>query len=592
VKRLVLLFAASGTAIVILILVLLSTNGLLKDNLGAEAQTASRPNFVVVMTDDLDDHTMANLAGIRTLMGSEGATFQSAYVTYSLCCPSRASFLRGQYPHNHQILHTNPPLGGEAKFRELGRDQSTIATWLDDDGYRTKYIGKYMNGYSDLYKPPGWDEWFVLQGDPTKNQVNDDGTSVTLSGNSADAFANEAADFVRRSSTQAAPFFAVIGTRAPHTPPEVPMRYEGSFANATLPKPPNFDEEDLSDKPQWISGKKALSQDEVDRMQEHYRDQLRSMLAVEDLLEQIIATLEDTGELSTTYIFFTSDNGFHLGNHRLRSGKSTPYEEDIGVPLMVRGPGVPAGAIRQQLVINNDLAPTIAELAGVLTPAFVDGRSFAPLLTSSPPSSWRQAFLEEGWIPEVGLQIPTHKGVHTRDRMLLEYDTAERELYDLALDPYQLQSKPRLGNEALYAPLETRLYNLRDCVGAGCRTAEWTTDATAPRVTVTSPGSSAVGVFPSANLTATFSEDMKTSSVNPTTFLLSERGASTKVSATVAYSSSTDKATLDPANPLKRGATNDARVTSGAKDLVGNRLDQSGSAAGLQQKVWSFAVAN
>jgi hypothetical protein len=145
----------------------------------------------------------------------------------------------------------------------------------------------------------------------------------------------------------------------------------------------------------------------------------------------------------------------------------------------------------------------------------------------------------------------------------------------------------------LYSPLETRLYNLRDCSGSACRTAEWTTDATAPRVTITSPAANAVGVSPSANLTATFSENMQASSVNATTFELLQRGTKTKVGATVrTYSASTRKATLDPTNSLQRGATYDARLTTEARDLVGNHLDQNSSSTGLQQKVWTFTVNN
>ena len=217
------------------------------------------------------------------------------------------------------------------------------------------------------------------------------------------------------------------------------------------------------------------------------------MLSVEEPLKQIIATLQKTGELDNTYIFFTTDNGYHIGNHRLDMNKKTPYEEDIGMPLMVRGPGVPAGAVRQQLVINNDFAPTIADLAGVSTPAFVDGGSLAPLLSASPPSSWRTAFLEEGWL-EGGTIVPTptHKIVHTQKHMFVEYDTGEYELYDLALDPYQLESKPRAGNEQLYSELTARLTALRACASTSvpdCRTPKGspTPDTRAPRVTNTFP---------------------------------------------------------------------------------------------------------
>jgi arylsulfatase A-like enzyme len=546
------------------------------------------------MTDDLDERSMGNLGGISSVMGSNGVTFNNAYVTYSLCCPSRATFLRGQYPHNHQIIGNSLPTGGAGKFRSLGLDQSTIATWLNNAGYQTKYIGKYMNSYGGTYVPPGWDEWFVYMNDPTQGRINQDGQEIPLSGHSTDVFAAKADDFIRRSSANPEdPFFVVVGTNAPHSPTEIATRYQDTFATTPLPTPLNFNEKDMSDKPQYMRSFGQISPEGKTTMQNEYRKRLRSMLSVEDLLRRIVGTLEETGELNNTYIFFTSDNGYHFGNHRFWMNKKTPYEEDIGVPLMVRGPGVPAGVVRQQLVINNDLAPTIAGLAGANIPAFVDGRSFAPLLTASPPSSWRQAFLEEGWL-EGGTVVPTptHKGVHTQNQMFVEYDTGEHELYDLALDPYELQSKSRAGNVQLYSPLETRLYNLRDCSAAACRTAEWTTDATAPRVTDTVPGSNATSVSPTANLTATFSEDMRSSSINASTFVLFQRGSTTKVGASVSYSASTDNATLDPASSLQRGATYDARVTTGSRDLAGNHLDQSSSTIGLQQKAWSFTVSN
>jgi N-acetylglucosamine-6-sulfatase len=581
---------------------LLPGDRLLTESERADAQTAPRPNFVFVMTDDLDELSMKDLVGIRQLMSTNGITFKNAYVTYSLCCPSRATFLRGQYPHNHQVLDNFPPLGGEPRFRQLGRDESTIATWLDESGYQTKYIGKYMNEYNDLYKPPGWDEWLVLQQDGLeKNQVNNNGQSITLTGNSNDAFAVEASDFIERSSANPEPFFVMIGTKAPHGPPEVAARYQNQFATTPLPRPSNFNEANTSDKPAWVRSRRLLTQTRIDTMEQQYRNRLRSMLSVEDLLKQTIASLQETGELDNTYIFFTSDNGYHLGNHRLGLGKMTPYEEDIGVPLMVRGPGVPAGAERQELVLNNDLAPTIADLAGVSTPAFVDGSSFAPLLTTSPPSSWRKAFLEEGWHLEgANTEVPTHKGVHTQDQMFVEYDTGEHELYDLQLDPYQLQSKPRAGNEQLYSDLQTRLNALRTCSGIGCRAAEGFPGTTPPPPTDPVPGPPTVestlpttnetGVARTIDIKATFSEDMDASTITANTFQLFKKGSTTKIAAAApTYDAATKTATLNPTNSLQTGVTYKAIVTTGAKDTLGNPLDQN-STTGLQQKAWLFTV--
>jgi N-acetylglucosamine-6-sulfatase len=588
---------------------LVTGEGLFREHQGADAQTAERPNFVVVMTDDLDELDMEQLGGIRSIMNANGVTFENAFVTYALCCPSRASFFRGQYPHNHGITSDDATLGAP-RFHQLGRDQSTIATWLKSAGYKTKYLGKYLNGYSGSYVPPGWDEWSAFVNCACDNVVYENGQNVQLVGNSTDAFADKASDFIRRSSANPDPFFVMVGTRAPHRPPEVADRHLGSFSSAQLPKPPNFDEADVSDKPAWVRSYPRLTQARIDAEQSLYRQRLRSMLPVEDLLRQVITTLEQTGELNNTYIIFTSDNGFHQGQHRLVAGdKKTPYEEDIGVPLMVRGPGVPAGAVRQQLVINNDLAPTIAELAGASTPAFVDGSSFAPLLGSSPPSSWRTAFLQEGWKPQ-SPPVPTNKGVRTQSHMYVEYDTGERELYDLSADPYQLQSKPRAGNEQLYSTLESRLNALRACSGEGCRSAEWattpppppTTDTTRPRVTSTSPAANATGIAPSTNVIATFSEKMMASSINTpaTTFkLLKVTSSGTTQITNVSVSLSTDglTATLNPfgssTTVLARGTKYKAVVTTGAKDMASNQLDQDQSPSnGLQQKAWTFTVRN
>jgi N-acetylglucosamine-6-sulfatase len=589
VKLLVLLSAALGVAVVTVVL-MLSGDGLRTENQQAEAQTAERPNFVFVMTDDLDERSMEQLDGIRSVMNANGTTFENAYVTYSLCCPSRATFFRGQYPHNHGVigLDSATPPSGDAKWRELGRDQNTVATWLNDAGYQTKYIGKYMNGYNDLYKPTDWDEWFVLKGNVDNNTVNDNGTSVTLTDHSTDVFANEASDFIRRSSANVAPFFVTVGTKAPHAPPEVADRYQNSFVDTPLPRPPNFNEADVIDKPAWVQSYPRMSQSVIDTTTTEYRQGLRSMLSVEDLLRQITTTLQNTGELNNTYIFFTSDNGVHRGQHRIPFGKKTAYEDDIGVPLSVRGPGIPANAVRQQLVLNNDLAPTIADLAGVNVPAFVDGKSFAPLLSSSPPPSWRTAFLEEAWKEEGGTRarVPTHKSVHTRTHMYVEYNTGEKELYDLSADPYQLQSKPRTGNEQLYSDMQTRLNALRACSAAGCRAAEWDT-----RVIRTSPAANATGVVPTANLTATFSEDMMSSSINATTFKLFKQGSTTKIAAAVSYDASTDTAKLDPTNSLEGGVTYKAVVSTGAKDVAGNPLDQNTTTSGLQPKAWQFTVS-
>jgi N-acetylglucosamine-6-sulfatase len=202
-----------------------------------------------------------------------------------------------------------------------------------------------------------------------------------------------------------------------------------------------------------------------------YRKRLQSMLAIEDLVERLIETLRVTHQLENTYIFFSSDNGFHLGQHRLPSGKNTAYEEDIRVPLIVRGPGVPAGSIVEDLAGNIDLAPTCAELGRDVPPEFVDGRSIVPVLhRRKTMENWRQGFLlEAGFI--TGNRV--FQGIRGNAFTYVEYaNTGERELYDLKKDPDQLQSLHDTADPAFLDQLAAWLAALRDCAGATCRLAE------------------------------------------------------------------------------------------------------------------------
>src|SRR5215207_10208453 len=191
------------------------------------------------------------------------------------------------------------------------------------------------------------------------------------------------------------PFFMWLGTSAPHRNVDPPSRYADAFPNVTAPRPPSFNEEDVSGKPKWLREKPPLSESEISGVDEQYRTRLRTMLAVDDLIGRLVKRLRKSGELENTYILFTSDNGFVMGEHRRPQGKWSAYEEAMRVPLIVRGIGVPEGRTLPHMVLNNDFAPTFADLAGAKTPSFVDGRSFVPLLRSpSPPSSkWRKAFL-------------------------------------------------------------------------------------------------------------------------------------------------------------------------------------------------------
>ncbi len=465
-------------------------------------QDADGPNVVLVLTDDLDAGLLQRYESHYPNIGklaAEGTTFENAFVTDPLCCPSRATTLRGQYAHNHRIVGNWPPLGGAGKFRDLGHEESTVATWLRDEGYRTALVGKYMNDYGGERVPVGWDDWYGVSGGHTSHDLNENGRIRHYDPGRHhldDVLAERAAGFVGHPPENGAPFFMWVGTQAPHAPADPAPRHEGTFPEARLPRPPSFDEVDVSDKPDWVRDNPRLERGEIPPMQDLYRDRLRSMLAVDEMVGRLVDALEETGELDNTYVFFTSDNGWHAGEHRLNTGKWTAYEEDIRVPLIVRGPGVPAGRTLPHLVLNNDLAPTFADLAGADPPGFVDGRSLKPLLKDDPPPTddWRSAFLVEAAteigstaapplsgdpLPENWRQVPREywgrpglEAVRTGDLLYVEYGDGGRELYDLREDPHQLENLYETADPEVLRNLRIRLAALRDCAGSDCRAAE------------------------------------------------------------------------------------------------------------------------
>jgi N-acetylglucosamine-6-sulfatase len=436
----------------------------------AERQTiaAERPNIVLIMTDDQYYSTIRYMPTLQGRLAAKGAKFVNYYAADPYCCPNRASLLRGQYPHNHGIRENK---NGAEKFRSAGLDKSTVATWLRSRGYRTAYFGKYINHYSGTYVPPGWDRFAAYLDDGNLNRdrirYNDNGRVKSFNKNQiheSDFLAKEATEWVgRRSGPHVAPFFAMIAPHTPHQPVEVAPRHEGMFRNKPLPRPPSFNERDVSDKPHRVR-RRPLTNDERRRMADHYRQALASLQAVDDLVRKVLGKLKDRGELDNTYVIYTTDNGWMYGVHRLE-GKKHHYEESSRLPLIVRGPGVPAGVMRPQLVGTVDLAPTIADFAGVAPAGFVDGRSFKPLLRPNPPragAGWRDALLIEH-------NSPTYRAIGlANNTKYIEWASGAREYYDLSDDPYELTSRPRRAP----ASLHDRLAVLKGCARAGCRAAD------------------------------------------------------------------------------------------------------------------------
>jgi arylsulfatase A-like enzyme len=453
-----------------------------------------QPNIVLIMTDDEDVAIHEFMPKTKALLEDRGTTFDHFFVTYPLCCPSRASILRGQYAHNTHIVGNEPPWGGFEKFRHLGLEESTVATWLQEAGYHTAMIGKYLNRYVPERDgvPPGWDEWYV-GGNAHRSYdytLNENGRTVAYGDRPEhylnDVLTDKAVQVIRTASAARQPFFVYVLPYTPHSPSVAAPRHEGMFADAELPRTPAFDEADVSDKPDFIRRLPPLDDEQIGQLEEEYQRRLRSLQAIDDMVERIVGALEVTQELDNTYVIYSSDNGFHLGEHRLPAGKDFPYEEDIRVPAVVRGPGVPAGHRIEAMVLNNDLAPTFAEIAGVDPPDFVDGRSFLPLFAGE-GQPWRESFLIErrqfegqyvglaeglGMAAEEIARAAQFDGIRTTAWTYVEYGTGERELYDLARDPHQLDNVVETADPELVAALAARLLELRTCRGAECRRLE------------------------------------------------------------------------------------------------------------------------
>lgn len=447
---------------------------------GAQGGPAVRPNIVLFLTDDEDVRIHAFLPKTKALLEERGAVFSNAFVPYPLCCPSRASLLRGQYPHNTGVLGNQPPLGGFAVFRERGLEASTVATWLQAVGYRTVLAGKYLNGYGDRgtdlrHVPLGWTEWYAgLGGRPYGNYdyaLNENGR-IVLYGHRpedylTDVIAQKAVEAMERAVRAGHPFFLYLATYAPHSPATPAARHVALFQDAQLPRPPSFNEADVSDKPTVVRRRPPLGARAIARMEALYRRRLQSLQAVDDLVETVVRALTRLGQLDRTYLVYTSDNGFHMGEHRLLPGKNLPYEEDIRVPLIVRGPGIRPGQRIETLVVNTDLAPTFAEIAGTSPPSFVDGRSLLPLLRGD-AVRWRQSVLIQVRTPAGG----GFDAIRTAEWKYVAWRTGERELYHLRTDPYELNNLAASAPPGLISDLAARLAELTRCAAERCRAVE------------------------------------------------------------------------------------------------------------------------
>jgi N-acetylglucosamine-6-sulfatase len=456
-----------------------------------------QPNIVFVLTDDLSSDLLPYMPNVRRLQ-RRGTTFSNYFVTDSLCCPSRASILTGAYPHDTGIFRNTGADGGFLAFHARGLEQDTYATNLQGVGYRTGLLGKYLNQYSPSrirtalggpYVPPGWTDWTVAGngyqgfGYRLARTARVERHGFAAKDYLTNVLAREGLDFVDESVAEGAPFMLNVWTFAPHAPAIPAPQDRHRFAGLTAPRDPAFDEADMLDKPAWLRDHRPLGDAEIARIDATFRDRVRTVQAVDRMIGRLQRRLLALGVARNTYIVFSSDNGYHLGQHRLTPGKLTAYDTDVRVPLIVTGPGVAAGRTVDAMTENTDLCPTFAELAGAPAPPGADGHSLVPLLIGDPAGSadpasadWRDAVLIEHHgnvsgandpdLPPAGSGNPSsYEALRSRDALYVEYADGERELYDLASDPFQLRNLAQEAPPERLARLSGALATMASCHG-------------------------------------------------------------------------------------------------------------------------------
>jgi len=480
------------------------------------------------MADDMRADDLRFMPSLRKLVTARGLKFSNSFSPYPLCCPSRASFLSGQYAHNHEVFDNDAPFG----FGSFD-DSRSVATALQDAGYRTGFVGKYLNNYgidrsrvtgerSWNYVPAGWTDWYAsLQRPRRLNDRYPDGgtyhyfnTIFNVNGRTDDSHKGEyqtdvlgrfSRKLVTRYSRTKDPFFLYLSALAPHSgrphepddvdsirrpdgrafefkTPARPDWVKGRFDDQVLRSPglPTINgpsEADVSDKPL------AFQNPELNRREYHLateltRQRAESIAVLDNQIERLVHTLRERGELDQTVFAFTSDNGFFLGEHRFRNGKRMAYEPSIRVPLVIAGPGIPHG-VRNDPAKTPDLTATILDLAGAQAPRRADGRSLVPSFAAD--RGWTAPVVTEGVIggsanlydaskQQHGFtDARTSTGIRTARYKLIRDASGTVELYDLDVDPNELKS---VAADPEYAAIRSELTRLwrryKDCAGAEC----------------------------------------------------------------------------------------------------------------------------
>ena len=469
----------------------------------ASPASAQQPNFVFVLTDDLATNLVQYMPNLKA-MRDQGTSFDRYLVTNSLCCPSRASILTGRYPHSTEVITNTPPFGGFEIFH-FWEEPSTFATSLQAAGYRTALMGKYLNGYTPGvvvdgapgFVPPGWSAWAVAgNGYPNykynllvKPPGDEPARNVHYGSRPedylTDVISRRGQDFIAGAVADGQAFLLELAPFTPHAPYTPAPRHANAFPDLRAPRGALFNAKQRLNPPGWLP-KAPLTDEQIAQIDGNFRLRAQSVLAIDEMIGAIRDQLARLGVADNTYIVFSSDNGYHMGQRRLPAGKQTYFDHDVRVPLIVVGPGVRRGASIMRLAANVDLRPTIQELAGVPTEPRVEGRSLVGFLRGLPPWYWRDATLIEHRATNhpaandpdaepVRRNPPSYGALRFADALYVQYRNPAHapEYYDLARDPVQRRNiYPSLSNERR-AALAKKLARMRACSGgASCHEAD------------------------------------------------------------------------------------------------------------------------
>ncbi len=456
----------------------------------AEAAQSARRNIIFLLTDDLSWNLVRYMPNVMK-MQQTGATFTNYFVSNSLCCPSRASMFTGKYPHNSGVLtNVGADDGGYEAYKKLGNDRQSFAVALAASGYRTVMMGKFLNGYEPTVASadPGWTDWYVAgNGYPGFNyDLNANGKIVHYGRADADYLPDVMSRIAEAKIkfTRTKPFLIEISTFTPHLPATPAPRHAALFPNLAYPRTPAFATRPTATDPAWLRAVPALSQTQITRLAASFRRRVRSVQAIDEMIGALQAALKASGHGSDTYIFFASDNGYHMGERSLREGKATAFDTDIRVPLIVTGPGVPAGLVVDEIAQNVDLCATFADIAQTPAPATSIGHSLLRLARGEQVANWRNVALIEHRNPKldasdpdantagVTYNPPTYNALRTADSLYVEYATGEVEYHDRTADPHELHNTASQLPARKRAQLHTALGALKACkTAAECWTA-------------------------------------------------------------------------------------------------------------------------